>query len=104
MRSHPRTHARTFCAWARVFSEFAEANTWPCLMAHCRYRTLPHREEILRGVLGADLVGFHIYDYARHFHTACSRVLGTGGAEGVTEGNEGIFDHASRRSIAVDGA
>ena len=66
------------------------------------YRTLPHREEILRGVLGADLVGFHIYDYARHFHTACSRVLGTGGSEGVTEGNEGIFDHFSRRSIAVD--
>ena len=26
------------------------------------YRTLPHRDEILRGVLGADLVGFHIYD------------------------------------------
>ena len=24
------------------------------------------------------------------------------GAEGVTDGNEGIFDHASRRSIAVD--
>lgn len=66
------------------------------------YRTLPHREEILRGVLGADLVGFHIYDYARHFHTSCSRVLGTGGAAGVTDGNEGIFDHASRRSIAVD--
>jgi len=66
------------------------------------YRTLPHREEILRGVLGADLVGFQIYDYARHFHTSCSRVLGTGGADGVTDGNEGIFDHASRRSIAVD--
>ena len=65
------------------------------------YRTLPHREGILRGVLGADLVGFHIYDYA-HFHTACSRVLGTGGVEGVSEGNEGIFDHATRRSIAVD--
>ena len=66
------------------------------------YRTLPHREEILRGVMGADLCGFHIYDYARHFHTSCARVLGTGGTEGVTEGNEGIFDHASRRSIAVD--
>lgn len=51
------------------------------------YRTLPHREEILRGVLGADLVGFHIYDYARHFHVSCSRVLGTGGTEGITEGN-----------------
>ena len=66
------------------------------------YRTLPHREEILRGVLGADLIGFHIYDYARHFHSACLRVLGSGGSEGVTEGNEGLFDHAARRSIAVD--
>lgn len=66
------------------------------------YRTLPHRAEILRGVLGADLVGFHIYDYARHFHLACLRVLGMAGAEGVTEGSDGIFDHAARRSVAVD--
>jgi len=66
------------------------------------YRTLPHREEILRGVLGADLCGFHIYDYGRHFHTSCARVLGIGGDTGITEGNDGIFDHASRRSICVD--
>lgn len=66
------------------------------------YRTLGHREEILRGVLSADLCGFHIYDFARHFHTSCARVLGTGGAEGVTEGNEGIYSHATRRSTAVD--
>ena len=50
------------------------------------YRTLPHREEILRGVLGADLVGFHIYDYARNFHLSCARVLGMGGNDGITEG------------------
>ena len=66
------------------------------------YRTLGHREEILRGVLSADLCGFHIYDFARHFHTSCTRVLGTGGADGVTEGNEGIYSHATRRSTAVD--
>ena len=46
--------------------------------------------------------GFHIYDFARHFHTSCARVLGTGAAEGVTEGNDGIFSHATRRSTAVD--
>ncbi|CAN0211754.1 unnamed protein product, partial [Ectocarpus sp. 4 AP-2014] len=28
-----------------------------------------------KGLLAADLVGFHTYDYARHFLSACSRVL-----------------------------
>ncbi len=40
------------------------------------YRTLPVREEILRGMLGADLVGFHTYEYVSHFRNACLRVLG----------------------------
>ncbi|KAH7295905.1 hypothetical protein KP509_27G070100 [Ceratopteris richardii] len=40
------------------------------------YRTLPVREEILRGLLNADLVGFHTFDYARHFLSCCSRMLG----------------------------
>ena len=40
------------------------------------YRVLPVRNEILEGVLHCDLVGFHIYDYARHFLSACSRILG----------------------------
>ena len=31
------------------------------------YRILPVRSEILMGVLSADLIGFHTYDYARHF-------------------------------------
>ena len=39
---------------------------------------------------------------AKSGSTAADFLLGTGGAEGVTDGNEGIFDHASRRSIAVD--
>ena len=40
------------------------------------YRTLPVREEVLRAVLKSDLIGFHTYDYARHFVSACTRILG----------------------------
>ena len=43
------------------------------------YRTLPVREELLRAVLRADLIGFHTYDYARHFVSACTRILGLEG-------------------------
>ncbi len=40
------------------------------------FRLLPWREEILRGMLGSDVVGFHTYDYARHFLSSVSRILG----------------------------
>ncbi|THZ21813.1 glycosyl transferase [Aureobasidium pullulans] len=39
------------------------------------YRILPVRNEILNGVLHCDLIGFHTYDYARHFLSSCSRIL-----------------------------
>ncbi|XP_062078575.1 probable alpha,alpha-trehalose-phosphate synthase [UDP-forming] 11 [Humulus lupulus] len=40
------------------------------------YRTLPVRNEILQGLLNCDLIGFHTFDYARHFLSCCSRMLG----------------------------
>jgi len=40
------------------------------------YRILPVRNEILEGVLHCDLIGFHTFDYARHFLSSCHRVLG----------------------------
>ncbi|MBA0695459.1 hypothetical protein Goari_002085 [Gossypium aridum] len=40
------------------------------------YRTLPVREEIMKALLNSDLIGFHTYDYARHFLSCCSRMLG----------------------------
>ena len=40
------------------------------------YRALPVREEVLKAVLKSDLIGFHTYDYARHFVSACTRILG----------------------------
>jgi len=39
------------------------------------YRTLPYRKEILSGILGSDLVGFHTFDYARHFLSAVDHLL-----------------------------
>ncbi|HET8854517.1 MAG TPA: bifunctional alpha,alpha-trehalose-phosphate synthase (UDP-forming)/trehalose-phosphatase, partial [Salinimicrobium sp.] len=39
------------------------------------FRTLPWREEILEGMLGADLIGFHTYDYVRHFLSSVNRIL-----------------------------
>ncbi|XP_042500884.1 alpha,alpha-trehalose-phosphate synthase [UDP-forming] 6-like [Macadamia integrifolia] len=40
------------------------------------YKTLPVREELLRALLNSDLIGFHTFDYARHFLSCCSRMLG----------------------------
>ncbi|MDY6853361.1 MAG: bifunctional alpha,alpha-trehalose-phosphate synthase (UDP-forming)/trehalose-phosphatase [Thermodesulfobacteriota bacterium] len=40
------------------------------------FRLLPWRKQILEGLLGADLVGFHTYDYARHFLLSVHRLLG----------------------------
>ena len=47
------------------------------------FRTLPWRDEIVRGVLGADLIGFHAYDYVRHFLSSCRRVAGIENTSGT---------------------
>ncbi|THD67378.1 bifunctional alpha,alpha-trehalose-phosphate synthase (UDP-forming)/trehalose-phosphatase [Robertkochia marina] len=39
------------------------------------FRTFPWREEVLTGMLGADLLGFHTYDYERHFLSSIKRIL-----------------------------
>ena len=39
-------------------------------------RTLPARNAILEGLLGADLVGFHTFAYERHFANSLLRLLG----------------------------
>lgn len=40
------------------------------------FRLLPWRKHILNGLLGADLIGFHTYDYVRHFLSSVHRLLG----------------------------
>jgi len=48
------------------------------------FRLLPERKQVLRGLLGADIIGFHIYDYGRHFISSAVRLLG------ATSSNLGI--------------
>ncbi|NLL61514.1 MAG: bifunctional alpha,alpha-trehalose-phosphate synthase (UDP-forming)/trehalose-phosphatase [Candidatus Atribacteria bacterium] len=40
------------------------------------FRLLPWRRELLEGLLGADLIGFHTYDYVQNFLDSLLRVCG----------------------------
>jgi len=40
------------------------------------FRVIPWRREILSGMLGSDLIGFHTSSYAWHFLNCCERLLG----------------------------
>jgi trehalose 6-phosphate synthase/phosphatase len=46
------------------------------------FRILPWRTEVLDGMLGADLVGFHTESYARHFAECAEALLGAERREG----------------------
>ena len=48
-------------------------------------RVLPWRTELLQGILGADLVGFHTFGYMRHFLSAVSQLLGLSSQSGQIE-------------------
>ncbi|RYE21421.1 MAG: bifunctional alpha,alpha-trehalose-phosphate synthase (UDP-forming)/trehalose-phosphatase, partial [Sphingobacteriaceae bacterium] len=39
------------------------------------FHLIPWRKELLEGLLGADLVGFHTFDDVQHFTQACARLL-----------------------------
>ena len=39
------------------------------------FRIFPWRKELLVGILGSDLVGFHTYNYQRHFLSSVKRIL-----------------------------
>ena len=40
------------------------------------FRLIPWRSELLNGLLGADVIGFHTYDDVRHFISAVNRING----------------------------
>lgn len=58
------------------------------------FRCLPERKELLEGLLGADLIAFHIHSYMRHFISAVYRVLKL----------DCLFDeiHVNNRIVNVD--
>ncbi|MDO7884981.1 bifunctional alpha,alpha-trehalose-phosphate synthase (UDP-forming)/trehalose-phosphatase [Hymenobacter cheonanensis] len=57
-------------------------------------RVLPWRTELLRGMLGADLIGFHTFGYMRHFLSAVTHLLGYPAQNGQIE--------TPSRSVRVD--
>ena len=55
------------------------------------FRLIPWCGDILDGLLGADLIGFHTFDYARHFLESARRVLGYEHTLGqITVGNHAV--------------
>ena len=65
------------------------------------YRILPVRREILLGVLHCDLIGFHTYDYARHFLSSCTRILDLPTMPNGVE-FEGRYAHVGTFPIGID--
>jgi trehalose 6-phosphate synthase/phosphatase len=55
------------------------------------FRLLPERAAILRGLLGADVIGFHVFDYARHFSSSVHRLLGLASRDGFIEHDNRII-------------
>ena len=58
------------------------------------YRIFARREEVLEGLLGADVVGFHTLSYVRHFRSAVSHLLGA-----EVSGNH--IQHQGRRTELI---
>ena len=58
------------------------------------FRLLPWRKEILEGMLGSDLIGFHTYDDMRHFLSSVNRIVGHGSMHG--------WININSRSLLVD--
>ncbi len=58
------------------------------------FRLLPWRNEIIEGMLGADLIGFQTYDYVRHFMSSVRRLMGV----------DSVFNRISigERTLKVD--
>ncbi len=67
------------------------------------FRLLPWRKEILRGVLGSDLIGFHTYDDMRHFLSSTSRLLGISNSQGrLTVKNRAVMVDSFPMGIDYD--
>jgi trehalose 6-phosphate synthase/phosphatase len=58
------------------------------------FRMLPWRKPLLKGMMGADLIGFHTYDDMRHFLNSVNRIVGISDTNGQLE-----IDH---RYVLVD--
>ena len=67
------------------------------------FRLLPWRRELLKGMLGADFLGFHTYDDMRHFLSSVNRLAGLGNSNGqINVGNRQVLADALPMGIDYD--
>jgi trehalose 6-phosphate synthase/phosphatase len=62
--------------------------------SHEMFRLIPWRYELLNGMLGADLIGFHTFDDVRHFIEAATRILSVNSSANIITNGE--------RSVVVE--
>ncbi|CAO2033913.1 unnamed protein product [Urochloa humidicola] len=65
------------------------------------FRSVPVGDDLLRGLLNADLVGFHTSDYARNFASSCSRYLDGINISGGGIGGSSICYHGRAVQVRV---
>jgi trehalose 6-phosphate synthase/phosphatase len=58
------------------------------------FRTLENRDDLMTGLLGSDLIGFHTFNYMRHFVSTLYRIKGI-------ESDDNTF-HYQNRTLSVD--
>lgn len=68
------------------------------------FRVLPHawRTDILKGLLGSDLIGFHTYEYTNHFLTSVTRTLGHDVEFGYVYDGSGRLKRADTFPMGID--
>ncbi|KYG00191.1 glycosyl transferase family 1 [Sorangium cellulosum] len=67
------------------------------------FRILPWREQIVRGLLGADLIGFHTAGFRRNFAASAAHVLGVEPGEAAIE-HDGRAVALGVHPISIDAA
>lgn len=68
------------------------------------FRILPWRQEILEGLLGADVIGFHTYSYVRHFARTLSVLLDLNGRDETSLRHAGRDVRLGAFPLGVDAA
>jgi len=66
------------------------------------FRQCPWRKEILEGMLGADLIGFHLYEYTRHFQSCVYRLLGYESKMGALLTSSNRLVYADSFTLGID--
>ncbi|KGG51793.1 glycosyltransferase family 20 protein, partial [Mitosporidium daphniae] len=66
------------------------------------FRVLPVGACILKGIIAADLIGFHTYEYGRHFLSSCNRLLSLATSPTMVRVSDGHIARVGIYPIGID--